>query len=81
MPSESSEKVEIHLRDGGVIYTTVQADDPEFIENAVEGAPGWVWIGDAFVHNRAVSAIAYLDESYLPAAEIVGLELAEEPAQ
>jgi len=84
VPSET-EKLEIHLRDGGVIFATLDVagddiSDPDaFIEGVVAGPPAWVWIGDAYVHNRAISGIAYVDEIDLglaPQGGQAGLSLA-----
>ncbi len=82
--SDTQEKLEIHLRDGSVLYATVDEDDPgvesintldDFIEKVVGGGPRWVWVGDAYIHNRSISAIQYAggDEPF-------DLELAEELA-
>ena len=59
--------VDIHLRDGSVISTFVtDADCGEdatdtYLEKTVAGAARWVWIGQAYVFNRAISGIAYVD--------------------
>lgn len=75
------EQLEIHLRDGSVVCTTVQEEDQgvesldrldAFIEDVVGGAPRFVWIGGAYVHNRAITAIVYAD-----ADQFEGLELPE----
>lgn len=79
MPRDTSETVtlDVHLRDGTVITTGVDADSFDqdsydaFIEDVVGDSPRWVWIGSAYVFNRAIAAIAFADE-----APYVGPELA-----
>lgn len=72
-----TEKLEIHLRDGGgVMFVTVEEGDDgvediealdPFIERVLAGQPRWVWIGEAYVFNRAIAAIRYGDDLTLDA--------------
>ena len=75
----TEEKLDVHLRDGTVITVTVDEDDADLnklddqIEDWVGGAPRWVWIGTAYVFNRAVAAIAYAAEDPF-SLEVPGLQ-------